>query len=167
MTVFLRLKVNSCLSLRYTGKISLFNSSAKYRRLFICVQWMRSRLCWPTWSAPRTSAGRKPRRSSRRTPGTVWVYSFVFLAFSGHAWQRCGYGLIYSVSHLPRQSGSGTNSPCSLCCESGSGLDPDPEGQKWPTEIEKSWEILCFEVLDVLFWGLKASPVAWTSFKEA
>ncbi len=44
--------------------------------------------------------------------------------------------------------------------------DPDPEsgGQKWPTKIEKSYEISCFEVLDVLFWGLKASPVAWTSF---
>ncbi len=28
-------------------------------------------------------------------------------------------------------------------------------------------EMSCFEVLDVLFWGLKASPVAWTSFMEA
>jgi hypothetical protein len=25
----------------------------------------------------------------------------------------------------------------------------------------------CYEVLDVLFLGLKASPVAWTSFMEA
>jgi hypothetical protein len=31
----------------------------------------------------------------------------------------------------------------------------------------KSKEISCFEVLDVLFSGLKASPVAWTSFMEA
>jgi hypothetical protein len=40
-------------------------------------------------------------------------------------------------------------------------LDPGPGGQKWPTKIS------CFEALDVLFWGLKASPVAWTSFMEA
>jgi hypothetical protein len=33
-------------------------------------------------------------------------------------------------------------------------LDPDPE-------------ISCFEVLDILFWGLKASSAAWTSFMEA
>jgi hypothetical protein len=45
--------------------------------------------------------------------------------------------------------------------------DPDPEGQKWPKKIEKSTEFSCFEVLDVLFWGLKASPVAWASFMEA
>jgi hypothetical protein len=29
--------------------------------------------------------------------------------------------------------------------------DPDPGGQKWPTNIEKSKEFSCFEVLDVLF----------------
>jgi hypothetical protein len=29
--------------------------------------------------------------------------------------------------------------------------DPDPEGQKLATKIEKSYEISCFEVLDVLF----------------
>jgi hypothetical protein len=34
-------------------------------------------------------------------------------------------------------------------------LDPDPE------------EISFLEMLDVLFLGLKASPVAWTSFMEA
>ncbi len=28
-------------------------------------------------------------------------------------------------------------------------------------------EISCFEVLYVIFWGLKASPVAWASFMEA
>jgi hypothetical protein len=43
----------------------------------------------------------------------------------------------------------------------------DPGGKKWTTKIEKSSEISCFEVLDVLFWGLKASPVAWTSFLKA
>ncbi len=32
-------------------------------------------------------------------------------------------------------------------------------GQKRP-KIEKNEEISCFEVLDVLFWGLKASHVA-------
>ncbi len=40
-------------------------------------------------------------------------------------------------------------------------LDADPGGQKWPTKIEKSEEISCFEVLDVLFWGLKASQFSW------
>ncbi len=47
--------------------------------------------------------------------------------------------------------------------------DPDPDlgGQKWPTKIGKSTEFSCFEVLDVLFWGLEASPVAWASFMEA
>jgi hypothetical protein len=44
---------------------------------------------------------------------------------------------------------------------------PDPGGKKWPTKIEKSTEFSCFEVLDVFFWGLKASPVAWASFMEA
>ncbi len=42
--------------------------------------------------------------------------------------------------------------------------DPDPGEQKWPTNIEKSEYI--FKVLDVLFWGLMASPVAWTSFMD-
>ncbi len=45
--------------------------------------------------------------------------------------------------------------------------DKDPGGQKWPQKIEKSTEISCFEVLDVLFCGLKASPVAWAFFMEA
>jgi hypothetical protein len=35
--------------------------------------------------------------------------------------------------------------------------NPDPGGQKWPTEVEKIKEISCFEVLDVLFWELKAT----------
>jgi hypothetical protein len=32
-------------------------------------------------------------------------------------------------------------------------VDPDPDsvGQKWPTKVEKNYEISCFEVLDVLF----------------
>ncbi len=47
--------------------------------------------------------------------------------------------------------------------------DPDPDrgGQKWPKKIEKRTEFSSFEVLDVLFWELKASPVAWESFMEA
>jgi hypothetical protein len=32
---------------------------------------------------------------------------------------------------------------------------------------KKSEEMHCFEVLDVLFWVLLGSPVAWTSFMEA
>ncbi len=44
---------------------------------------------------------------------------------------------------------------------------PDQGGQKWPTKKEKSTEFSCFEVLDVLFWGLKASPLAWAPFMEA
>ncbi len=51
------------------------------------------------------------------------------------------------------------------CFGSRSGLDPDsirsmnldPGGQQLPTKIE---EISCFQVLDVLFWGLKGSPAA-------
>ncbi len=35
-------------------------------------------------------------------------------------------------------------------------LDPDSEGQKLPTKVKKNWEIPCYEVLDVLFWELKA-----------
>jgi hypothetical protein len=48
-------------------------------------------------------------------------------------------------------------------------LDPDPDagGRKWPTKKIKCWEMFRFQVLDVLFWGLKASPVTLTSFKEA
>jgi hypothetical protein len=34
-------------------------------------------------------------------------------------------------------------------------------------KIEKRREFSSFEVLDVLFWGLKASSVAWASFMEA
>ncbi len=45
--------------------------------------------------------------------------------------------------------------------------DPDPVGHKWPTKVGKNSEISCFEVLDVLFWKLKASFVTWTSFMEA
>jgi hypothetical protein len=44
---------------------------------------------------------------------------------------------------------------------------PDPGGKKLPTEVEKNVEISCFEVLDVLFRGLKASSVACKSFVEA
>jgi hypothetical protein len=41
--------------------------------------------------------------------------------------------------------------------------DPDTGGQKWPG----CSKISSFEVLDVLFRGLKASPVAWTYFMAA
>jgi hypothetical protein len=50
--------------------------------------------------------------------------------------------------------------------------DPDSEFRsgyrraKMTHKKRKSLEILCFEVLDVFFSGLKASSVAWTSFME-
>jgi hypothetical protein len=34
-------------------------------------------------------------------------------------------------------------------------------------KLEKSEEFSCFAMLDDLFGGLKASPVAWMSFMEA
>ncbi len=46
-------------------------------------------------------------------------------------------------------------------------VDPDPGGQKWPTKVEIFFKSSCFEVLDGLFWELKASPVTWTFFMEA
>ncbi len=42
--------------------------------------------------------------------------------------------------------------------------DTDPGGKRWPS---KNLEISCFEVLDVLFWGLKSFSVAWKFFEEA
>ncbi len=42
--------------------------------------------------------------------------------------------------------------------------DPDPGGAKI---THKSEENSSFEVQDVLFWGMKTSPVAWTSLMEA
>jgi hypothetical protein len=49
------------------------------------------------------------------------------------------------------------------CFGSGSGLDPDSIKLVDPDLKSGSG----FEVLDVLFRGLKASPVAWTPFREA
>jgi hypothetical protein len=45
--------------------------------------------------------------------------------------------------------------------------DPDPGGQKLPQKLEKRTEFLSFEVVDVIFLGLKVSSVAWASFMEA
>ncbi len=57
-------------------------------------------------------------------------------------------------------------------------LDPnlDPGGQKWAKKLKKAkmnkkikvkqCHVLTLEV-DVLFWWLKVSPVAWTTLKEA
>ncbi len=51
--------------------------------------------------------------------------------------------------------------------ESGSGIRIQ-EGKNGPQKyFKKTKEILCFEVLDGLSWGLKDSYVAWTSFMEA
>ncbi len=44
--------------------------------------------------------------------------------------------------------------------------DLDPGGQKWQNKNRKKKKNSCFEVLDVLFWELKASSVTWTSFME-
>ncbi len=44
--------------------------------------------------------------------------------------------------------------------------DPDPGGQKWPIKVEFFLSSR-FEVLDGLFWELKASFVTWTFFMEA
>ncbi len=41
------------------------------------------------------------------------------------------------------------------------------EGKNGPKKLKKGQNYSSFEVLDVLFWGLKASPVAWASFMEA
>ncbi len=41
------------------------------------------------------------------------------------------------------------------------------EGKKMTHKSRKRSEISCFEVLNVLFWGLKDSTVAWASFLEA
>jgi hypothetical protein len=43
----------------------------------------------------------------------------------------------------------------------------DPGEQKLPTKIKRSKEIACFEVQDILFERLKASPVTLTSFKKS
>jgi hypothetical protein len=64
---------------------------------------------------------------------------------------------------------------------SGSGLDPDSIGsvdpdsgsgsgsrrEKWLTKVENFLKNSCFEVLDGLYWELKASSVTWTFFVEA
>jgi hypothetical protein len=44
---------------------------------------------------------------------------------------------------------------------------PDPGGQTLPTKLGKSKEFSCIEVPDVLFLGLKATPVASTAFLVA
>ncbi len=38
------------------------------------------------------------------------------------------------------------------------------EGKNYPQKLKKEFRNWFFEVLDVLFWGLKASSLAWTSF---
>ncbi len=38
------------------------------------------------------------------------------------------------------------------------------EGKNYQQKQKKVDKFIFFEVLDILFWGLKASPVAWTSF---
>jgi hypothetical protein len=38
------------------------------------------------------------------------------------------------------------------------------EGKNYPQKLNEVDKFLIFWMMDVLFWGLKASPVAWTSF---
>ncbi len=70
--------------------------------------------------------------------------------------------------------------PLRRCCHKKSGLliriririqiadpDPDPGEQQLSTKLDTITEFACFEVLDVLFWGLKASPVAGASYQES
>ncbi len=52
-------------------------------------------------------------------------------------------------------------------------LDPDPDphceygsGSRRVNMTHKSEENSSFEVLDVFFWGMKTSPVAWKSYME-
>jgi hypothetical protein len=83
------------------------------------------------------------------------------------------------------EQGRGSGFCCFQGCRSGSvsgsalirgaGSGPDPHSNcgsgsrraKMTHKKRKSTEFSCFEVLDVLFWGLKASSVAWASFMEA
>jgi hypothetical protein len=42
-----------------------------------------------------------------------------------------------------------------------------PRSRRTKYDPQKNLKISCYEVLDILFWGLKATSVAWTSFMEA
>jgi hypothetical protein len=46
-------------------------------------------------------------------------------------------------------------------------VGPDPEGKNDPQKYKKNEEISCFEMLNIHFGGLKASPAVCTSFMEA
>ncbi len=53
-------------------------------------------------------------------------------------------------------------------------LDTEPDlhweygsGSRWAQWPRKRKQYIVFEMLNVFFWGLEASPVAWTSFLEA
>ncbi len=88
-----------------------------------------------------------------------------------------------SASFWSAGSGSGTGWKRQIlkqCCLSGSAririhfgrLDPDPHweygsGSRRAKRVQKSVEISGFEVPDVLYWGMKTSPVARTSFMKA
>ncbi len=79
----------------------------------------------------------------------MWIQKFFCISVLQPVFSEPGYGSglgpdsIRSVDPYPDQ-------------------DQDPGGYKWPTKMGKNLTILCFKVLDVLFWGLKASSVAWT-----
>ncbi len=76
------------------------------------------------------------------------------------------HSAIFSLRNtVPLESSSSSAAVhCSVPVVSGFNLrsvDPvsDPGGPKWPTKKgRKSKEMSCFEVMDVLFWALEASP---------
>ncbi len=125
-----------------------------------------------SWSAVSANFSPLPlshwtvRSGSGSGMSSSWSFTltFTFLAVVGAAGKGSAAG-----------RASGGNGGCAtckchtVCCsvsdpystrsvDPDSNLAPDPGGQKWPTKVEKNWEISCFEVLDILFWELKASP---------
>ncbi len=99
-----------------------------------------------------------------------WVYSGIEIYFYKNNMARC---VTTGVQHVATFKKSLTNAKrynsaplfgyqIYQCSGSGSG------GQEWLTKkIEKIKKFNVLEVLDLIFWGLKASSVAWTSFMEA
>jgi hypothetical protein len=83
---------------------------------------------------------------------------------------RCGFGLETKIKDkwslvtrivMTYNQCSGSGSGFNQVCGSGSSR------AKFTHKSRKNLEISCFEVLDILFWELKASSVTSTSFMEA
>ncbi len=75
--------------------------------------------------------------------------------------------VIYSTTNMMQIHGCGSESGSALIWVAGSGSGS--RRAKMTPKYRKSKDFSCFEMLDVLFWGLKASPspVACASFMEA